>query len=143
MIEILSLVAINLVWLVYSLTEGIREGNFKHFDSLKRRKCDTNINKLFKLQRFIVLGLLSMLAYYLMGLTALFFVGVGLFFTFSYLHNGSYHCTRRSLDPENYKCGFKDGKTDWTLSTFRTYKERIIFFIAGIALQTFLIIFLL
>lgn len=142
MIEILSLISINLVWLVYSLTEGIREGHFKHFENLKRRKCDTNINKLFKLQRFIVLSLLSMLAHYLMGLNALFLVAAGLFFTFSYLHNGGYHCTRKSLDPENYKCGFKDGKTDWTLSTFRTYKERIIFFLTGIALQIFMIIFL-
>jgi hypothetical protein len=142
MIEILSLISINLVWLIYSLTEGIREGHFKHFENLKRRRCDTNIDKLFKLQRLIVLGLLSMVTYYLMGLNALFFVAAGLFFTFSYLHNGSYHCTRNSLEPENYKCGFKDGKTDWSLSTFRTYKERIIFFLTGIALQTFMIIFL-
>lgn len=142
MIEILSLIAINLIWNIYSLTEGIREGHFKHFENLKRRKCETNINNLFKLQRFIVISLLSASAYYIFNSFDVILITIGLFFNFSFFHNGSYHCTRRSLDSENYKLGFMDGETLNMYSTLRNWRERVLFFIIGSSIQTFLYIFL-
>jgi hypothetical protein len=143
MIQTLGLILINLIWVVYSLTEGVREGHFGHFENLRRRKCSTDINKLFKIQRFIVLISLSLISLWLFNLTSMFFVMTGLFLMFSYLHNGGYHCTRNKLDSENYKLGFNDGDTLGFFSTFRSYRERIIFFMSGVALQLFLYIFII
>lgn len=143
MVGILSLIIINLIWVIYSMTEGVREGYFGHIENLRRRKCDTNIKKLFKIQRFIVLISVSAIAFWIFDVKSMLFVASGLFLMFSFLHNGSYHCTRQKLDSENYKLGFKDGSTPRFFSTFRTWKERTIFFLTGVALQTFLYIFLI
>jgi hypothetical protein len=143
MISILTLILINVIWITYSMSEGIREGYFTHFEELRRRKCKTDINKLFKFQRLLVLLSLTGVAFWIFGPLQSLFVFIGLFLTFSYLHNGVYNCTRCKLDEENYKLGFKDGITKRFFSTFRSYKERSIFFISGIALQIFLYIFLI
>ena len=143
MVGILSLISINLIWVLYSLTEGVREGYFAHFENLRRRKCSHDINKLFKMQRLIVLISLAAITLWIFDITSMLFVASGLFLMFSFLHNGSYHCTRNKLDTENYKLGFKDGETLRLFSTFRTWRERTIFFLIGVALQTFLYIFLI
>lgn len=143
MISFLNLIIINLIWILYSMTEGVREGYFAHFDNLRRRKCGWDINKLFKFQRLIVLISLTSIAFWIFGAISVLYISVGLFFMFSFLHNGSYHCTRNKLDSENYKLGFKDGSTPKLFSTFRTWRERILLFLIGVAMQSFLYIFLI
>lgn len=142
-ISILTLILINVIWITYSMTEGIREGYFAHFEELRRRKCNTDINKLFKFQRLLVLLSLTGVSFWIFGLLQSLFVFIGLFLTFSYLHNGVYNCTRCKLDEHNFKLGFKDGETRRFFSTFRSYRERTILFLSGIALQVFLYIFLI
>lgn len=141
---ILSIIAINLIWLVYSMSEGIREGYFDHIEDLRRRKCQTDINGLFKFQRIIVLLSLGGVSFWIFGLIPSIFITIGLFLMFSFLHNGVYNCTRCKLDnTENYKLGFKDGETKRLFSTFRNYKQRYLLLLIGLSIQAFLYIFII
>ena len=56
---LLTLILTNILWVGYSLTEGIREGFYWHYENKSKKVCDFNINPVFNLQRCMVLILTS------------------------------------------------------------------------------------
>ena len=52
---LMTLIMMNIVWIGYSLTEGIREGFYWHYENISKKVCDFDVNPLFNLQRALVL----------------------------------------------------------------------------------------
>ncbi len=139
-----SLLMANLVWIIYSLTEGMREGFYWHYENSSKRVCDFNLNPVFHLQRSIVLMVISGFLVHITGYYSLFST-VCMIMMFSFFHNGTYYYTREKLSEGCYQKGWKDeSKTLPPHLTFlMSYKKRTTAFILGVVLQIFLYIFLL
>ena len=52
---LMTLIMMNIVWIGYSLTEGIREGFYWHYENISKKVCDFDVNPLFNLQRAFLL----------------------------------------------------------------------------------------
>jgi len=69
--DFLIITMANLIWILYSMSEGIREGFFNYFKLLSKRKYkseEIEINKLFNIQRFLVLLTTGGIMYWTIGL---------------------------------------------------------------------------
>lgn len=137
-----SIILINLIWVTYSITEGCIEGFYWHYENLCKRVCGFNINPVFNLQRFIVLGILTTILFNLIGYASLLILFC-LLLEFGFFHNGTYYYTRNKLGGKVYKKGWKDeSKTFPTFSPLIKYKYRVSALLISIITQliTYLII---
>lgn len=138
------LIAINLIWIAYSLLEGLREGFYWHFKVNSRRECKFEIHPIFSLQRGLVLSIMCGLMFYTFGWYSVINT-VSMMLMFSFFHNGSYYCTRHKLDDKLYPKEWRDQSTTSTakMTKIMTYRNRTIFMLIGLTAQIFTYIFLI
>jgi hypothetical protein len=139
-----TLLITNIIWILYSLTEGVREGFYWHYENKSKRVCDFNINPIFHLQRSLVLLLTGGLLVHTLGWFSLLSL-VCMIMMFSFFHNGTYYYTRNKLQPGTYPKGWSDESKSFPPfhTSLYTYKKRTISLILGLASQIFVYIFLL
>lgn len=138
-----TLLLMNLLWISYSLTEGIREGFYWHYENKCKRNCDFDVNPMFHLQRILVLILTGGFMVHTLGWYSLFSLTC-ITLTFPFFHNGSYYYTRHKLENSLYNKRWKDeSKTFPPLSVLTTYNKRVITMLIGILAQVFVYLFLL
>lgn len=131
MLSFVVLLLCNLVWVCYSLTEGIRCGLFDHLRDSWRNKIDFNFSKVLWFQRVLVLTSISLVMFWQVGAVALFFV-LGQVLMFPFLHKLAHKCTKARLEeypPDGNKKTPKKNKAPWAA--------------VGITLQVFIYIFLM
>ena len=119
---------IFLVWVLYSIMEGIRDGLFYHYKNHNIKRL-FNEHIIFTIQRGIVSIFLILLSKNLL-LIIPFILG------FSFIHNGSYYTMRNILNKEIYKRKWFDQSTTST-SFWTKYMNpyvRIILFIISVGL---------
>lgn len=130
MLSFVVLLLCNLVWVCYSLTEGIRCGLFDHLKNSWRNKIDFNFSKMLWFQRLLVLTSISLVMFWHVGGVALFFM-VGQVLMFHPLHRLAHKCTKTRLEkspPDGNKKTTKKKRAPWAA--------------VGITLQVFIYIFL-
>lgn len=134
----------NLIWIIYSCIDGIKDGFYWHFKNNTRKDVKFEIHPLFSAQRGIVLILMGGLLFNIFGYYSIAMV-LSMMLIFSFFHNGCYYCTRHKLDENIYKLKWKDESTTSTakMTKIMTYRNRTIFMILGILFQVFMYIFLM
>ena len=86
---LITLLITNLIWIAYSLTEGVREGFYWHYENNSKRVCNFNINPIFNLQRSLVLLITGGFLAHTLGLFSLLSL-IGMILIFPFFHNGTY-----------------------------------------------------
>lgn len=140
---LITLIIMNLIWIGYSLTEGIREGFYWHYENISRKVCDFDINPVFNLQRALVLLISGGFMVQILGWYSLFSL-LSMILMFSFFHNGTYYYTRNKLSGKTYEKGWKDeSRTFPPFTPLMTYNKRTIAMGIGILAQVFIYLFLL
>ena len=141
---LITLLITNLIWIFYSLTEGVREGFYWNYENKSKRVCEFDINKVYTLQRSFVLTLVGGFLVHALGWFSLISLAC-MVVMFSFFHNGTYYYTRNKLQPGLYSKGWSDESR--TFPPFWTglckYNTRTIAMIVGLAVQVFVYLFLL
>ena len=141
---IITLLLTNLIWIAYSMIDGFREGFYWHYRNNSRRTCEFEINRIFSLQRSLVILLIAGFLVYTLGWFSLIST-ISMIMLFSYFHNGTYYLTRNKLDDKMYPMRWKDESR--TLPVFYSglmkYNKRTVLMILGLVIQIFVYIFLL
>jgi hypothetical protein len=104
---IITLLLANLIWIAYSMIDGFREGFYWHYRNNSRRTCEFEINRIFSLQRSLVILLISGFLVHILGWYSLIST-ISMIMLFSYFHNGTYYLTRNKLDDKMYPMRWKD-----------------------------------
>lgn len=140
---LLTIILMNILWIGYSLTEGIREGFYWHYENKSKKFCDFDVNPMFHLQRILILFISGGFMVHTLGWYSLLNLA-SMMLMFMYFHNGSYYCTRNKLDSNVYYEGWKDeSKTSPKLSVLTKYSYRTVFMCVGVLFQIFIYLFLL
>lgn len=141
---IITLLLVNLIWIAYSMIDGFREGFYWHYRNNSRRTCEFEINRIFSLQRSLVILLISGFLVHILGWYSLIST-ISMIMLFSYFHNGTYYLTRNKLDDKMYPMRWKDESK--TLPVFYSglmkYNKRTGLMVLGLLIQIFVYIFLL
>ena len=141
---IITLLLANLIWIAYSMIDGFREGFYWHYRNNSRRTCEFEINRIFSLQRSLVILLIAGFLVYTLGWFSLIST-ISMIMLFSYFHNGTYYLTRNKLDDKMYPMRWKDESR--TLPVFYSglmkYNKRTVLMVLGLLIQIFVYIFLL
>jgi hypothetical protein len=141
---LITLLITNLIWISYSLMEGVREGFYWNYENISKRVCEFDINRIYTLQRSLVLTLIGGFLVYTLGWYSLISL-VSMIVMFSFFHNGTYYYTRNKLQPGIYSKGWSDESR--TFPPFWTglckYNRRTTAMIIGLAVQVFVYLFLL
>jgi hypothetical protein len=124
-----SITIANIVWILYSISEGVREGFFTHYKNQCKRNSEYKCSNIFYLQRIIVL--LTTSSILISGLGLLYSIPfiLGQISMFNFFHKISLKQTYKKINSED----IKDDKE-------KLYKPLVI---SGIALQVFVYIFML
>ncbi len=132
----LYLVLSNLIFIIYALIEGFREGFYWHFKNTSKNKCEFEIHPIFSAQRGIVLLILMVLILVLFNPLLAILNLVSNMLIFSYFHNGAMYITRNKLDEFVYPLGWRDQSTTSTakMTSIFTYRNRTICAIVGIVI---------
>lgn len=140
---LITLLLTNILWITYSLTEGVSEGFYWHCENRSKSVCEFNVNRIFNLQRLSVLILAGGFLAYAIGSHSLFCI-LGMVLIFPFFHNGTYYYTRNKLDSNFYPKRWTDESVTFpTFSILTTYKKRTIAMSIGILSQIFIYLFLL
>lgn len=131
MVSFLVILLCNLVWVVYSLTEGVRCGLFDHLRDSWRNKVDYNFSKMLWFQRSLVLVSISLVMFWHIGLLSLAFI-CGQVLMFHFLHKAAYRCTKARVEKQ-VSSGPKSGAK----------KKGTSGAVLGIGLQIFVYLFLM
>ena len=138
-----TLILTNLIWIGYSLTEGLREGFYWHYENNSKRVCNFGINPIFNLQRVLVLIITGGFLVHTLGWLSLFSLA-SMFLMFNFFHNGTYYYTRNKLDDRSYPKRWQDeSKTFPKFTPLTTYKKRTAGMVIGVLAQIFIYLFLL
>ena len=140
---LLSLLIINLIWIGYSLTEGVREGFYWHYENQSKKVCDFNVNPMFNIQRIIVLLLVNSVLVNIIGYYSIL-SSLCMILMFSFFHNGTYYYTRNKLNERYYPKRWTDeSKTFPPYAPLLSYNKRTILMSIGFLAQVFIYLFLL
>jgi hypothetical protein len=134
--EFIAITLANLIWIMYSLTEGIREGFFVHYKNKSRRESRFTANKIFNLQRLLVLLATGSILCYITGYYGILFM-IGQLFMFRYFHKIAYDKTTKKID---HKILDEEDKSI-ILDLSTKVKAPLLFF--GVTIQIFIYIFLM
>jgi len=125
----------NILWILYSMTEGIREGFFDYYQGLYKRKCTFTIKKISTVQRIAFLFLLTAISFYFIQELSIL-IAVGQIFMFRYFHKLLYEIVSKKLNTEIEE----DKEESKVLRILNKYKK-CLFFI-GVSLQIIMYIYL-
>lgn len=139
-----TLILANLIWIFYSLLEGVREGFYWHYENMSKKECDFNINPVFNIQRTMVISMMAGVLVHITGWFSLLSI-LCMILMFSFFHNGVYYYTRNKLSEGKYEKGWTDESITFpSYFTFLLkYNKRMSAFIFGLVAQIFVYIFLL
>jgi|APSaa5957512535_1039671.scaffolds.fasta_scaffold79359_2 hypothetical protein len=132
----------NILWILYSMLEGFREGFYWYFKGISKSKNDFEIHPVFASQRGIILILIGVMLSFTIGWFSILNT-VGMALVFSFFHNGSYYVTRNRIDSKVYPLKWKSQSTTSTakLTKIMTYRNRTIFMIIGLIIQVAYLLF--
>lgn len=130
------LILANIVWIIYALIEGFREGFYWHFKSTSKQVYEFEIHPIFAAQRGIVLLLILGCLLFMVSPANAYLNLLSNALIFSFFHNGTYYLTRNKLDPKVYPTGWMSQSTTSTakLTKVFTYRNRTICAIVGIVI---------
>lgn len=86
----------NLIWILFSLTEGVKDGIFSHYSNNTKRNCLLNSSRLFNLQRILMLMATAGLLVWTIGVFSIPFI-IGQYFMFKYFRKISYDATIKKI----------------------------------------------
>jgi hypothetical protein len=131
----ISTIISNILWIIYSITEGIREAYLFYFEVNSTITKPFQLHPLFTVQRGIVLLTLGGLMYFGgLGLYAIPAV-VALMLIFTYFHDGYYYVTRHKLDNKTYPLGWKSETSTSNAKINMNYTVRTTAMIIGILIE--------
>jgi hypothetical protein len=110
----LSIIVSNAIWLLYSLSEGLREGSFDFYKESSKKIANFNDIKMFSIQRLFVLISTSFIMIFSIGWISIIFI-LGQIVTFKYFYYITYECSLRKIhnkDSENIKKALNKKKYD-------------------------------
>ena len=99
--EIISIVIANLIWILYSMSEGIREGFFNHYKKISRQDNTSNTKIIFMTQRILVLLATGALMSHTIGWISIPFL-IAQYFIFKYFHKLVFEKTINHLDHKKF-----------------------------------------
>ena len=139
-----TLILTNLIWILYSLLEGVREGFYWHYENMSKKECDFNINPVFNIQRTMVIIMMAGVLVHITGWFSLLSI-LCMILMFSFFHNGVYYYTRNKLSDGRYQKGWRDESKTFPIyfTLLLKYNRRMSAFIFGLVAQIFVYIFLL
>lgn len=140
---LLLLILTNLIWVGYSLTEGIREGFYWNYENKSKKVCDFNVNPVFNLQRLLVTLVTGGFLVHILGHYSLLCL-LSMVIMFPFFHNGTYYYTRNKLDDRFYPKRWSDESvTIPPYAPLMSYKKRTVLMCVGILFQVFTYVFLI
>jgi hypothetical protein len=94
---------LQIIWAIYALFEGVREGNSQHHKTSSKSLFEINVPIIYNCQRALVLFVIAL---YLstISLTAVLSV-IPMILIFPYIHNGTYFIIRNKLNPSTFTDG--------------------------------------
>lgn len=140
---LLNLFVCNIVWIIFCLSEGVREGFYTHYENTSRKVCNFDLSPIFNIQRIIFLFAISSYLLHVIGLLSIFSI-ISKSLMFSYFHNGTYYYSRNKLNERIYIKGWFDSdKVQRLYTTKLPYITRTILMSIGFILETFVYLFFL
>lgn len=140
---LLNLFVCNIVWIIFCLSEGVREGFYTHYENNSRKVCNFDLGPIFNIQRIIFLFAISSYLIHVIGLLSIFSI-ISKSLMFSYFHNGTYYYSRNKLNERIYTKGWFDSdKVQRIYTTKLPYITRTILMSIGFILETFVYLFFL
>ena len=136
--DFLIITVANMVWILYSMTEGIREGFYNFHKSNNKKICKFETKRVHDIQRLLVLSSTAIILFYTMGLIAFPFV-IGQIFMFRYFHRIVSDATFNKLEIKRLES--EDVKDIEILKKLDKAKEPLVFL--GITIQVFTYLFLI
>ena len=116
----------NILWILYSMLEGFREGFYWYFKGISKSKNDFEIHPVFASQRGIILILIGVMLSFTIGWFSILNT-VGMALVFSFFHNGSYYVTRNRIDSKVYPLKWMvDEGNDFDNTLNNLYKAKVI-----------------
>lgn len=134
--DFIAITIANLIWILYSMSEGLREGVFKHFKEKSKRNCTFNTKRIFNIQRFLVLLATGGLLTYTIGWVSIPFI-IAQVFMFRYFHKIIFDQTIKKL----YNKIIIEHDESPISEVMSKEKTPLVLF--GISLQIFIYIFLM
>jgi hypothetical protein len=131
--DFLMITLANLIWILYSMSEGVREGFYNYYQLLSRRKNNTSLRRVFTLQRSLVL--LTTAGIMFLSIGSYFIpLAIGQLFMFRYFFRKSYDKTIEHLKIKDFKNSFSK-----LPEIMDNKKNELVMF--GVSLQVFIYIF--
>ncbi len=127
-----SITFANLIWILYALTEGVRESFFRHYKKQCKRCDNYKFNVIFNFQRIIVLTVTSAILIHSLKLWAIPFI-IGQILMFHFFHKISFTQTCKKIG--------EDEHIHESMKKIEFINKPSVVF--GIALQIFVYIFLI
>jgi hypothetical protein len=135
--DFLAITIANAIWILYSMSEGLREGFFEYFKNKSKRECAFNTKRIFNIQRGLVLLATGGVLAYTLGWISIPFI-IAQFFMFRYFHKIIFDQTIKKLDIKN---SIIEQKENPVLETMDKEKSPMVLF--GIGIQIFIYLFLM
>jgi hypothetical protein len=132
--EFLTITIVNIIWILYSMSEGIRESFFDYYQKFNKRRCLFEVKKMFLIQRFIVLTLTTIVTSYSLGMLSLL-IALGQICMFKYFHKILYDLGYKKLNYEVENNELKIFK--------KMNKSKNFLLLLGVSIQIFIYIFIL
>jgi hypothetical protein len=92
----------NLIWALYSLSEGLKDGTYEYYRDNSKVVADFNYKKMSYIQRMIVLVSTSLLLIIGIGWLSILFIFSKLIL-FKYFYFVSYECSLRKIQHKDKK----------------------------------------
>jgi|SaaInlV_165m_DNA_2_1040747.scaffolds.fasta_scaffold39016_2 hypothetical protein len=134
--DFIAITITNLIWILYSMSEGLREGFFEHIKSKNKRSSEFCAKKIFNIQRFLVLLTTGTLLTYTIGWVSIPFI-IAQIFMFKYFHRIIFEQTIKKLDKNSIT------ETHVHLPPSEQDKKKTPMVLFGVSLQVFIYIFLI
>lgn len=131
----LAITIANIIWILYSMSEGMRESFFDYYQKFNKRRCRFHIKRVFFIQRIIVLSLITSFLFYTIGLPSIL-ISLGQALMFTYFHKISYDICVKKLKTEVIE------KTETNIMD-RIVKNKNLLLFTGLVIQIFIYVFLL
>lgn len=135
--DFLYITLANIIWIFYSMSEGVREAFFDHYKNSNKRNCNYNIKFIFSLQRLIILLLITSIMFKIFGPLAIL-ISIGQICIFKYFHKFLYDTSVKKLK-NNY---IEENNQEFSI--FKNMnKYKTILLLIGISLQIFAYMFII
>ena len=135
--DFITITIVNIIWILYSMSEGIREGFYNFHKNNNKISCKFEPSIVCNIQRFLVLSSVSIILFYIIGLMT-FPIILGQIFMFRYFHKIMYDSTIKKLEIKRMELIQDEEKV---LKKLDIVKEPLV--LLGITIQVFTYLFLI